>query len=90
MGTHMLSTWIKGITLSISNLNSVLKLNLHVDEDAKPVFQIPVGLPCLERGRLVKKGEICKNLLILLTLNSEFVAEVGSVLRYLDMFSNIN
>ena len=25
-------------------------------EDAEPVIQIPVGLPCLERGRLVKKG----------------------------------
>ena len=25
-------------------------------EDAKPVFLMPVGLPCLERGRLVKKG----------------------------------
>ena len=24
-------------------------------EDAEPVIQIPVGLPCLERGRLVKK-----------------------------------
>ena len=25
-------------------------------EDAKPVFLIPVGLPCLERGRLYKKS----------------------------------
>ena len=25
-------------------------------EDAEPVIQIPVGLPCLERGRLVKKN----------------------------------
>ena len=24
-------------------------------EDAKPVILIPVGLPCLERGRLIKK-----------------------------------
>ena len=26
-------------------------------EDAKPVIQIPVGLPCLEKGALVKKVE---------------------------------
>ena len=25
-------------------------------EDAEPVFLIPVGLPCLERGRLYKKN----------------------------------
>ena len=25
-------------------------------EDAEPVIQIPVGLPCLKRGRLVKKN----------------------------------
>ena len=25
-------------------------------EDAEPVILIPVGLPCLERGRLYKKG----------------------------------
>ena len=33
MGTHMLSTWIKGITghNNLANLNSILKLTLHAD-----------------------------------------------------------
>ena len=42
-------------------------------KDAEPVIQTPVGLPCLERGRLVKKREsyvIPLNLLLLLAQSS--------------------
>ena len=28
--------------------------------DAEPVIQIPIGLPCLQRGRLVKKAHTKK------------------------------
>ena len=34
----------------------VLKKLAPGAEDAEPVFQIPVSLPCLKRGRLVKKN----------------------------------
>ena len=37
-------------------LTSGLKKSAPGVEDAEPVFQIPVGLPCLERGRLIKKS----------------------------------
>ena len=30
----------------------------HGVEDAESVFQVPVGLPCFERGRLVKKDTV--------------------------------
>ena len=33
-----------------------LKKTAPGTKDAEPVIQIPVGLPCLKRGRLVKKG----------------------------------
>ena len=31
-------------------------------KDAKPDIQIPVGITCLERGRLVKKEDLGSNL----------------------------
>ena len=41
-------------------------------EDAKRVIQIPVGLPCLERGRLAKKKPSREgDLFLLCTLPSE-------------------
>ena len=40
----------------VGHTGSLTKTPVSAEEDAETVIQIPVGLPCLERGRRNKKS----------------------------------